>query len=897
MSCPATLATHRTLPLLLCADLLFNLHILRIIGLAISFVAAVGPLHASSVGGSGPSHSVVWSTFTPPPYSASFYLAPTGSENNVSNNCTFTLPCQSITGIQSLLTGTSTVLLRGGLYYLNSPIAPTVNGSSSSARITYAAYPGESPIITGAQPLTGWTDTSANCDGVDVSPYKCWMTTISNMHDFEYLIYVPAGWPPSYVPFVMGRRSQSIKSLTAYNLNAASCTPVADCIQVNATDVSTMCPPPPTACMPHNSSDIKFYNFIGEYADILRIASVDSTHPPLEKFTFTNSTPLNGPVPGGRYVIVNSREYFLANAAVGNGGGTFYIDCGTNPCVTGASGVQPFTISGTIYYISNPDEDPTSDLILAPQTQQLVLASGASMPSYGNLLFQGLVFAGDNTVVPAQSYISYQSQPNIPAALSFVDTQNVTIDSSIIAHTSGLGLEFTNDVYYKSGQYPDVYPASMAQCPPGGPPFLCPVTAASTGNQLTNSAIYDVGATALRLGRIPPNNGYTDCIAGGCVGVGKPDNLATSNTTVQNNIFQATGRIYPDGEDGCISINSAHDNTIKDNDCGDSYGGGISVGPGPPFLQAFVHGNTIEFNNIHDIGRGVIADFGCVYIANIGCAGIGGNCGDTFQNNICHDVTHAFSDANNPDGGNGIYLEHNSQCVLAQYNLVYRTSGALTFNNRGENCVSSAVSCNNGISTGGCNRLVNNNIFAHSYQAPIKNGASDTYLDFTFTNNLVYFDNYASPLWNPNGDSRNPAGQSFWKCTAFPCTNYFDFESNDYWNPNLNPGNLVFYTGVSPSVTPWGFTTSAPGWQAPSGAGTGNPQEDINTSQSAYEDPGFVNPNYPAEDYHTPNLPSGIGFNPTPFESTYKAGRTDPRIFPQATAPGLPVQVLSPYQF
>ena len=51
-----------------------------------------------------------------------------------------------------------TVWLRGGTYYLGAPVefGPEDSGTAEHP-ITYAAMPGEEPIISGGWPITGWT--------------------------------------------------------------------------------------------------------------------------------------------------------------------------------------------------------------------------------------------------------------------------------------------------------------------------------------------------------------------------------------------------------------------------------------------------------------------------------------------------------------------------------------------------------------------------------------------------------------------------------------------------------------------------------------------------------------------------------------------------------------------
>ncbi len=54
--------------------------------------------------------------------------------------------------------GKFVVLIRGGTYPLDGPLVFRAEDSgSASAPIVYAAYPGESPVFTGARPIAGWT--------------------------------------------------------------------------------------------------------------------------------------------------------------------------------------------------------------------------------------------------------------------------------------------------------------------------------------------------------------------------------------------------------------------------------------------------------------------------------------------------------------------------------------------------------------------------------------------------------------------------------------------------------------------------------------------------------------------------------------------------------------------
>ena len=57
------------------------------------------------------------------------------------------------------LTGVVTVWLRGGRYPLAEPL---VFSPEDTAPVTFAAWPGETPVIDGSEPVTGWQPTTLN---------------------------------------------------------------------------------------------------------------------------------------------------------------------------------------------------------------------------------------------------------------------------------------------------------------------------------------------------------------------------------------------------------------------------------------------------------------------------------------------------------------------------------------------------------------------------------------------------------------------------------------------------------------------------------------------------------------------------------------------------------------
>ncbi len=102
----------------------------------------------------------VWPAAAP---GVTFYVAPAGSDSAPG---TLTAPFATVTrardAVRALkaagpLAGPVTVYLRGGTYTLKEPftLSPADSGTAA-APITYAAYPGEKPVLSGGRVLTGW---------------------------------------------------------------------------------------------------------------------------------------------------------------------------------------------------------------------------------------------------------------------------------------------------------------------------------------------------------------------------------------------------------------------------------------------------------------------------------------------------------------------------------------------------------------------------------------------------------------------------------------------------------------------------------------------------------------------------------------------------------------------
>ena len=73
-----------------------------------------------------------------------------------------------------------TVLIAGGIY--REWVSPANGGLSDDNRITYAALPGQTPVVSGAEELTGWQPVQPNV----------WTTSVDNAFFGDYNPYADA---------------------------------------------------------------------------------------------------------------------------------------------------------------------------------------------------------------------------------------------------------------------------------------------------------------------------------------------------------------------------------------------------------------------------------------------------------------------------------------------------------------------------------------------------------------------------------------------------------------------------------------------------------------------------------------------------------------------------------
>jgi hypothetical protein len=348
--------------------------------------------------------------------------------------------------------------------------------------------------------------------------------------------------------------------------------------------------------------------------------------------------------------------------------------------------------AGRLYYVPEAGEEPGRTEVIAPVARGVLQLKGE--PGSGRfveqLTLRGLTVAHSEWWPARSDAVDMQAAVEVPGAVMCEGTRACRFEDCTVAHVGSYALELGRGC---------------------------------SGNVVTRCRFFDLGAGGVKLGELAI----------------RPDGPErTAGNTVEDCTIQDGGRTFPQAVG--VWIGQSADNTVAHNEIAHLNYTGISVGWTWGYGPALATGNRIEANHVHDLGRGLLSDMGGIYT-------LGLQRGTVIRGNVFHDIA-AFN-----YGGWGIYLDEGTTDIVAENNLVYRTTHGGFHQHYGRD------------------NLVQNNIFAFGRDAQLQRTRVEPHRSFTFERNIVFWQ--SGPLLAGRWTERNA-----------------DFDHNLYWRSD-DPGSIA----------------------------------------------------------------------------------------------------------
>jgi len=560
------------------------------------------------------------------------------------------------------------VLLRGGTYFLDEPLVLGPEDSGTQlAPVTYAAYPGEEPIISGGRPITGWR-------AVERGGRRMWAAEVPEVKRGEWSFHQL---------FVNGERRPRprlpkggfyrVADLPDRDPEKPAHTQNQDRFRYAMGDIKPW----------HNLQDVEVVVLHLWVESRLPIETVDEAQR-MVSFSLGSVYGMTDDSTdrGARYYVENVFEAMDAP-------GEWYLD-------------RP---EGTLYYMPRHDERPETLEAIAPRLERLVRLEGE--PEQGRFVehvhFEGLTFAHNEWwITPDRAPErggrkvggSVQAAHLCPGAIHAEGARHCSIRRCRLARLGTYAVELgrgCKDFRIEACEIRDLGAGGIK-----------------------------IGETVLRQqeGERTAGNAVTDCrIADG----GK--------------IFHSAVGVW---------IGHSSHNIIAHNDIHGLYYTGVSVGWRWGYGASGAHHNVVEYNHIHDIGRGWLSDMGGIYT-------LGPSPGSALRGNVIHDVeAHLY-------GGWAIYPDEGTSYMLIEDNVCYDCKHCPFHQHYGRE------------------NLVRNNVFAFGRQAQIARSRIEPHVSFIMDGNIFF------------GETGEMLSGNWGEVNCL-------FDRNLYWDPSGRP---ITFAGAS----------------------------------------------------------------------------------------------------
>jgi hypothetical protein len=452
------------------------------------------------------------------------------------------------------LRGPITVWLRGGTYRVSAPIT---FDADDSGPVTYAAYPGESPVIDGSERITGWRTTS-------VGDVKAWVAEIPESAG------APWGFRELYVNGTRRPRPRFPRD-----------------------GLLRMARVPGLPESGGWGAGRDYTKFVANPGDLRNFVNLQDVEVVYLHFWIEERSPIAAYDPDTETVTMDRPSCAPLYGSHGSQLADYYLD---NVYEELSEPGQWYLdrAKRLLYYVPLPGEDPATTEVCAPRALQLLALRGD--PDRGRfvdyLRFRGITFQntdwrhpdpsdGADAVRPSGDHVSFESRKefrgkraaaaqaacDVPGVIFLEAARHCGFDRCTVQNVGWYGFEIAD---------------------------------ASWGIAIERCTIRSMGAGGVRV------NGASAV---------DPAHRRTGGHAITDNTIHAGGRVFHSAAG--ILLMHASDTEASHNLIHDLFYTGISCGWVWGYMDSVSKHNRIEKNHIHTIGQGLLSDMGGIYTLGV----------------------------------------------------------------------------------------------------------------------------------------------------------------------------------------------------------------------------------------------------------------------------------------